>query len=202
MVGVRAAALAVALVVAAVVNVFFAPQIYSPRAPVFSGVDLAENETWRGHGFGLHPTWLATMLPNSTFENVRIGQPEWADQKTGNIGIFWDQRGVAIEQLRTDAEEFPLDISAYDLSGTIKEYHQISALIRCHSDPLTSGRALCDYFVAWDDSVDPSEPLTFVAVFTTIASGGDEVGFIEQSLLERLVGSNLDELPTIGERPL
>ena len=194
----RALALAGVLVVASVVNVFFAPQIYSPRAPAFSGADLAANEPWRGHAFSFQPSWLAATLPHSTFVNVRTGLPEWAPEDGREIGIFWNMRTVTIENLATDDSDLPLDLSGLDIRDQLAEHHRLYALIRCQSDPVDGGQNLCDYFVAFDDTVNPDDALTFVGVFTVTGPDTNEVGFVEKGLLERLVGATVDTLPTIG----
>jgi hypothetical protein len=195
----RAIALAGALCVAAIVNVFLAPQIYSPRAPVFSGADMAASDEWRGHAFSFQPSWLAANLPNSTFSHVRIGQPDWAPADSLEIGILWNTRTVSIENLSTDDSDFPLDLSDLGVRDQIAKHHQHSALIRCQSDPVVPVEGLCEYFVAFDDTVNPDDPLTFVGVFTVTGSDTNVVGFIEEGLLERLVASDLSTIPTIGE---
>ena len=194
----RALALVTVLVFATVVNLFLAPQIYSPRAPAFSGADLAANEAWRGHAFSFQPSWLAATLPNSTFVNVRTGLPEWAPEDGHEIGIFWNMRTVTIENLVTDDTNFPVDLSGLDIRDQLAEHHQLYALIRCQSDPIAGGQDLCDYFVAFDDTVKPDDALTFVGVFTVTGTDTNEVGFVEKGLLERLVGAGVDTLPTIG----
>ena len=197
----RAVALAGALVAAAIVNVFFAPQIYSPRAPAFSGADLAANEAWRGHAFSFQPSWLAHTLPNSRFVNVRTGLPDWAPSAGHEIGIMWEMRTVTIEGLDIDTTAYPVDLSGLGVQDEISRYHQLSALIRCQSDPVDGGQDFCDYFVAFDDTVDSADSLTFVGVFTVTGPDTNEVGFIEQGLLERLTGQPLSTLPTIGVKP-
>jgi hypothetical protein len=197
----RALALAGALVVAAVVNMFFAPQIYSPRAPAFSGADLAANEAWRGHAFSFQPSWLAATLPNSTFVNVRIGTPEWADSDGQVIGILWELRTVTIEGLATDDTDFPLDVSALGIRDELADYHRLFALIGCESNLIGGQQGLCNYFVAFDDAVNPTDDLTFVAVFTVTGSDTNEVGFVEKGLLERLIGQPVESVPSIGAEP-
>jgi hypothetical protein len=197
----RALALAVALALAAAVNVFLAPQIYSPRAPAFSGADLAANEAWKGHAFSFQPSWLAHNLPHSTFVNTRIGQPDWVGENGFDVGILWNTRTVVLEDLAIDDSEFPLDLSNLSIRDDINRYHQHSAQIRCQSDPIAGDQTLCDYFVAFDDSVDANDRLTFVGVFTVTGSDTNEVGFIEKNLLERLIGGQLESVPTIGAKP-
>lgn len=201
MLSLRAIALAGALVIATTVNLFFAPQIYSPRAPVFSGADMAGSYEWRGHAFSFQPSWLAANLPNATFTNVRVGQPDWAPDDSVDLGIVWNMRTVIIEGLATDDSDFPLDLSALGIREDITDYHQHAALIRCQIDPLNPVEGRCDYFVAWDDTVDPSSDLTFVGVFTVTDPDSLEVGFIEKVLLERLAGVELSAIPTIGGEP-
>jgi len=198
MVRLRALALAGVLVLASAVNLFFAPQIYSPRPPAFSGADLAGNEAWRGHAFSFQPSWLAATLPNSRFINVRTGLPDWSPEAGYEMGILWEPRTVAIENLIIDDSEFPLDLSGLNIRDQLADHHQLYALIRCQSDPIAGGQDLCDYFVAFDDTVNPDDALTFVGVFTVTGSDTNEVGFVEKGLLERLVGKDLATLPTIG----
>jgi len=197
----RALALAVALALAAGVNLFLAPQIYSPRAPVFSGADMAGNAAWKGHAFSFQPSWLSHNLPQSTFVNTRIGQPDWVGENGFDVGILWNTRTVVLEDLAIDDSEFPLDLSNLAIRDDINRYHQHSALIRCQSDPIAGGQTLCDYFVAFDDSVDASDRLTFVGVFTVTGADTNEVGFIEKGLLERLLDVPLGTVPTIGVEP-
>ncbi len=197
----RALTLATALVLATVVNLFFAPQIYSPRPPAFSGADLAANEVWRGHAFSFQPSWLAATLPNSTFVNVRNDIPDWALPEGGPIGIGWNMRTVTIENLAFDDTDYPLDLSGLGVRDLIAQHHQLFALIGCQSDPVGPVQGLCDYFVAFDDTVNPTNELTFVAVFTITGGEPNEVGFVEKGLLERLVGANMSAIPTIGVKP-
>lgn len=196
---IRALLLVGVLAMAGFVNIVLAPQIYSPRPPVFSGADIAASWEWRGHGFSFQPSWLAKNLPQSTFTHVKTGSPPGSEGAGTEIGLLWNERTVVIEGLRVDESDFPLDISILGLQATIANHHQLFARIRCQSVPQSQGPDLCDYFVAWDDTVSPDEPLTFVAVFTVTEPDEQEVGFIEQGLLARLLGQPIAGIPTIGE---
>lgn len=200
MLKIRAALLALALVIASVTNIFFAPSIYSPRAPNFSGADVAENFSWRGHGYSFQPSWLAERLPNSRFTNMKIGTPDGFVGDGIGVGIFWNKQTAMIEGVTYDDSAFPLDVSALELGEALLEFHQIFSGIRCQSDPTQLERGRCDYFVAWDDTVTPTDPLVFIAVFTRISPDGDEVGFVEEGLLRRLLSNPIHSVPTIGER--
>jgi hypothetical protein len=195
---IRALLLVGVLAIAGFVNIFLAPQIYTARPPVFSGADMAASPEWRGHAFSFQPSWLAKNLPESTFTHVKTGSPPGVEGEGTEIGLLWNERTVIIEGLRIDDTRFPLDLSALGVSDTIANDHQLYARIRCQVEPLPEGPELCNYFVAWDDSVSPEAPLTFVAVFTVTEPGEQEVGFIEEGLLTRLVGLPVTSIPTIG----
>ena len=200
MLSLRAVLLALALVIASVTNIFLAPSIYSPRAPVFSGPDIAENFSWRGHGYSFQPSWLAKRLPNSRFTNMRVGPPDGFVGDGIGVGIFWNERTAVIEGVIYDDTDFPLDLSGLGVSDSLVEYHQIFSGIRCQSNPSQLVRGRCDYFVAWDGTVTPTDELVFVAVFTKISPDGDEVGFVEKGLLSRLLSRPVNAVPTVGER--
>ena len=200
MLNLRAVLLAFALVIASVTNVFFAPSIYSPRAPVFSGPDVAENFSWRGHGYSFQPSWLAERLPNSRFTQMRFGRPDGFVGDGIGVGIFWNERTAVIEGVAYDDTDFPLDLSGLGVGDALVEYHQIFSGIRCQSDPSQLERGRCDYFVAWDGTVAPTDQLVFVAVFTRISPDGDEVGFVEEGLLSRLLSGPINDVPTVAER--
>ena len=199
MLRIRLVVLAGVLVVAGIVNVFFAPQIYTPRPPVFTGADMAASREWRGHAFSFQPSWLAKNLPASTFTHVKTGRPPGFPPDGGDIGLMWNERTVILEGLSIDETRFPLDISGLGVRDTLVDYHQLFAQIRCQSDPRMEGPEMCDYFVAWDEGQSPEDALTFVAVFTVSDQDEQEVGFVEQDLLTRLVGGPLERIPTIGD---
>lgn len=199
MLRIRALLLAGALAIAGLVNLFYAPQIYEPRPPVFSGADMAGSYQWRGHAFSFQPSWLAEYLPSSTFVNVKVGQPDYLSGAGTDIGILWNERAVIIEGLAVDETDFPLDLTDAGVRTALEAYHQLSAKIRCQNDPAAAGRDMCDYFVAWDDDVSPHDELIFVGVFTSTDAGAQEVGFVEKGLLETLLRVSTASLPTIGD---
>jgi hypothetical protein len=198
---VRALALVGVLAIAGFVNMFLAPQIYSPRAPVFTGADMAASPQWSGHAFSFQPSWLAENLPESTFTHVRVDRPPWFEGEGTEVGLLWNERTVIIEGLRTNDSRFPLDVSDLGVRDALANHHQLVAEIRCQNEPQRTGPVLCDYFVAWDDTVSPDDALTFVAVFTHTERDEQEVGFVEQGLLTRLLGVSVANVPTIGDEP-
>ena len=195
----RALGLAGALVVASVVNLFFAPQIYEPRPPVFSGPDMAESEAWEGHAFSTQPWWLEANLPDATFLHLKRGVPEGAGEGAREVGIFFDERSVAYFAPDFDTSSFPLDLTGYDLQDDLAPYLQLSAQVRCRPTPQADPPGLCDYFVAWDGSGDQGVPSTLVGVVTRSESGEEEVGLVDVALLESLLGVAVETLPTSGE---
>jgi len=198
MLGLRGLVIAGALTAAAVVNIFFAPQLYSPRPPVFSGPDLAANEAWRGHAFSTQPWWLAETLPDATFIHLKFEVPPGAADSAQPIGINFDERSLQRFEVDIDRGEFPLNLEPLNLRDQIAPHIQHFSGVRCRPSLTPIDTQICDYFVAWDRDLTES-PKVFVAVSTSSVPGAEEMGLIEVTLLERILGQPYDSVPTIAE---
>jgi hypothetical protein len=195
----RSVLLGVALAIAGITNLFFAPQIQSPRPPVFDASDMVAIEKWEDQGYRFHPVWLSKNLPQSSFTHVRIGRPHGAEQGGNDVGILWNAQIVGWAGLSVDETNFPLDISGLNIRNQIEKYFQLSGTTRCRPHPDARGIGRCNYFVAWDDETPSTTPQIFVAVFTVTDQKINEAGFIERGLLERLAPIAIEDLRTIGD---
>jgi len=198
MLGIRGLAIAGALVVAALVNVFLAPQLYSPRPPVFSGPDLAANEAWRGHAFSTQPWWLAETLPDATFIHLKFDYPPGTEDGGVMIGINFDERSLRRFEVDIDQSEFPLNLEPLNLRDEIAPHIHHFSGVRCLPSLTPTDTQICDYFVAWDRDQQDS-PKVFVAVATSSVPGSEEMGLIEVTLLEKLLRQPFTSVPTIAE---
>jgi hypothetical protein len=197
MLSIRTLLLVASLVVASVVNLFFAPQLYEPRPPVFTGSDMVSIEKWSGQGYRLHPLWLADNLADATFTHVRMTESPHQTSEGREVGLLWNRQIVELSGLRIDESDYPLDLSRFSLQDDLKTFSQLTGSTRCDAVSGIQTTNRCEYFVAWDDNRPLGTKPIFIAVFTTIRSDSNEVGFVEKTLLERLLPVPLSHVPQI-----
>lgn len=184
-----------------VVNLFLAPQIYQPRPPAFNGPQLAETERWAGMAREMHAWWMADRFPNATI--IHAGQltpPGSTDALAAGIRIAdWSAEFLP---LTIDESRAAIDVSGLNVRETLFADNKLVGAIPCQADAFdgASGGWTCAYFVAWRDDLLTDSPPTFVAVRTIAdTSGNYEMALIEQTLLERVTGLPLSNLPTVAD---
>ena len=195
----RAAALIVVLAGAGVVNLFLAPQLYTPRPPVFTGPDLASTWEWRGHSFGGNTWWLSENAPNATFTHVGVAVPDNAASGALPVGILLDDRPARILELDFDTTSIPVDVSRMPgVRDALFAKEVLKGNIRCQVDTFSPQDGRCDFFTAWEGSVPTDEPLELVGVLTRVGGDGDEMALIERGLLEEVTGRSVESLTLMG----
>jgi hypothetical protein len=195
----RATALIAVLAGAGFVNLFLAPQLYTPRPPVFTGPDLASTWEWRGHSFGVNTWWLAENLPNAEYVHVDVDVPDNAADGALEVGILLDDRPARIFELPLDDTRIPVDVSRLDgVRETLFDYEVLKGNIRCQVDTFSPQDGRCDFFVAINGDGPTTEPLTLVGVLTRVGGDGDEMALVEQSLLEEVTGQSINSLTLMG----
>jgi len=197
MLSIRWLVLAASVVVASVVNLFFAPQLYESRPPVYTGSDMVSIDKWSGQGYRLHPLWLADNLTDATFTHVRMAEFPERPLEGREVGLLWNRQIVELAGLNIDESEYPLDVSRFSLHNDLEVFSQLTGSTRCDAASRIQTTSHCEYFVAWDDDRALGTAPVFIAVFTTIRSDSTEVGFVEKDLLERLLPVPLSQVPPI-----
>lgn len=186
---------------AVAVNLFLAPQIYNPRPPAFNGPQLAETERWAGMAREMHAWWIADRFPNATLLHAgQIRPPGSPDAFAAGIRIAdWSTEFLP---LTIDTSTAAVDVSNLRIRDTLFAKRQLTGAIPCHADALdpASGGWTCAYFIAWDDDLLSETPPVFIGARTIAdGSGNYEVAFVEKSLLESIVGSPHQSLPTVAD---
>ena len=72
---VRLALIGLGLALGIGLNVTVAPQIMTPRPPVFNGPDIAENWEWRSMAIQMHSWWLWEQFPDAQVVNAGFIEP-------------------------------------------------------------------------------------------------------------------------------
>lgn len=179
-------------------NIVVAPQIMSPRPPVFNGPDIAESWPWRSMAIQMHSWWLWEKFPNARVTNVGfvppLGRPDGL-QVGMKFSEWWDQQ----LGLEVDLSEPPLDFSQSNIREQLFAYHQVYSRIHCRIGQEMVVRDACYYFVAWDpENIDESRPV-FVGVELNRELDNEEMALIELGLLTRISPKPLSEILTIDE---
>jgi hypothetical protein len=178
-------------------NLTVAPQIMTPRPPVFNGADIAANWEWRSMAIGMQPWWMWQNFPDATVTHVGyvppVGNPEglavgmkfsdWVDQSLG---------------LAVDETLPPLDLTATDLSISLEPYRQLRSRIDCRVGQEMTKSDTCYYLVAYDPATISSPP-EFVGVLLSKEERQEEFGVVERGLLESLLGVAINDLRTVDE---
>lgn len=194
----RASVLALGLALGIVLNVTVAPQIYTPRPPVFNGPDVAENWEWRSMAIQTHSWWLWEQFPEASVSHVQMTTPPGADNLLP-VGMAFTQRFEELRTLTIDTTLPPLDLVGLGINDDLANYYKVYSRIHCRSGQEMVKRDTCYYFVAWDDSLLGSEPPHFVGVRTNAEEGAEEMGLVEERLLERISPIAPEKLLSVDE---
>jgi hypothetical protein len=195
----RATALIAVLFGAGVVNVFLAPQLYTPRPPIFTGPDLASTWEWRGHAFAVNTWWLAENAPGARYTHVGVAVPPGATDGALQVGILLNDRPARVFDLDFNTASIPLDVSRIPgVRDALLDHHVLRGQIKCQVDPYQPKRGRCDFFVAWDGPVPATDQLELVGVLTRAGGAGDEMALVQRELLERVAGNSIESLLPMG----
>ena len=186
---------------AVAVNLFLAPQIYNPRPPAFNGPQLAETERWAGMAREMHGWWIAERFPEATLLYAgQVRPPGSPDAVAAGIRVAdWSAEFLP---LTIDTSRAAVDVSGLGVREDLYQLRKLTGAIPCHADAFdpASGGWTCAYFIAWNDELLPETPPVFIGVRTIAdGSGNYEVAFIEESLLESVVGRPVASLPTLAD---
>lgn len=192
----RVSLLALGLALGIFLNAFIAPQLSVPSKPVFNGPDVAENWDWRSMAIWMHPWWLANRFPGARVENVGFVVPSGHDDALP-VGMKFEENTARRVGLEVDASQPALDIRSASIRESLRSYEQNYSRIHCRSSQDMLKRDTCYFFVAWDSSLISATTPTFVGVLTETALGKEEMGLVEKTLLQRLVGKSLTQVPTM-----
>lgn len=177
-------------------NMSVAPQIMTPRPPIFSAADIAANWEWRSMAIGTHGYWMSTQFPDAHLIHTGDAGPPKEDG-SNPIGIQIN-RWAEILDLDVSIEGAPFDLVGMDVKEQLSAFQKLYSRIDCRIDPENSEKDTCYYFVAWDEESIGAEP-TFVGVLTSDTAKKEEFGLVELTLLERITGLPASALPVMGE---
>ena len=192
----RVSLLALGLALGISLNAFIAPQLSVPSKPVFNGPDVAENWDWRSMAIWMHPWWLASKFPGARVENVGFVVTSSQDGALP-VGMKFEEDSARRVGLKVDATQSALDIRSASIRESLRSYEQNYSRIHCRSSQDMVKRDTCYFFVAWDPALISATPPTFVGVLTETELGKEEMGLVEKTLLQRLVGKSLNQVPTM-----
>ena len=197
----RLAALGAGLVLGVALNVFVAPQLMTPRPPIFNGPDIAENWEWRSMAIHNHSWWLWDKFPDATVVNAGFttppGQPDALE--VGMLFSLWIDKHLGLD---VDTSEPALDVTSLNIRDALLEYERIYSRIHCRSGQEMETRDTCYYFVAWDPEILPDENPVFVGVETSRQLNQEEMALVELNLLEKISPIPVADLLTIDEKEM
>ena len=181
-----------------ILNLFFAPQIMSPRPPVFNGADIAENWEWRSMAIHDHSWWL-----NETFPDAQVSHVGWippASSPDGlKVGMIWEKWITQYFSIEVDSSEPPLDVTDRGLQSALDTHHKVYSRILCRTDQNMIDEDGCYYFVAWSPDLLDNRPPQFVGVVTNREKDREEIGLVEVQLLQNILDTELATIPSIEE---
>lgn len=194
---IRVLLLGVGLALGVALNVFIAPQLSTPRDPIFNGPDIAENWEWRSMAIWMHPWWLAEQFPAASVTNSGFSIPP-ASPSDLPLGMKFEESLAEDVGLKIVGNSPALDIRSIDIRNKLEGYFQNYSRIHCRSSMEMVKRDSCYFFVAWDNSaIDVSNPV-FVGVLTNTNLGEEEMGLVEEELLRRLSPIPIETIPVMG----
>lgn len=194
----RVALIALGVVLGVVLNVTVAPQLMTPRPPVFNGPDIAENWEWRSMAIQNHSWWLSEQHPDARVERVGYTTPPGRPDAL-EVGMEFQQWFDPILGLDVNSDAPPFDVSELGIRDDLLAYQQVYSRIHCRSDQTMEQSDTCYYFVAWDPATIPADNPVFIGVKTRGDKDEEEMALIEQGLLERVSPVPLDQLLAIDE---
>ena len=178
-------------------NLAVAPQIMTPRSPVFNGADIAANWEWRSMAIGMHPWWMWQNFPDATVTHVGyvppVGNPEGLP--VGMKFSDWVDQSLS---LAVDETLPPLDLTASNVLASLEPYRQLRSRIDCRVGQEMTKSDTCYYLVAFNPQTISATP-EFVGVLLSKEERQEEFGVVERGLLEQIVGTTVDRLPTVDE---
>lgn len=193
----RIVTLGLGLIVALMWNFAFAPQIMTPRAPVFNGPDIASNWEWRSMAIDMHGWWLWSEIPDASVKNVGFVPPP--DNPEGlRVGIQFDSYIDDYLGLNVDSTEPPFDVTGLKIRDQLHTHAKNYSRIHCRDNQAMAIRDTCYYFVSWDWDLLPKQEPEFYAVRTYL-DHDSEIALVEKNLLEALTGVSVDTLPNFHE---
>lgn len=196
---IRLGLLALGILAGISLNLTVAPQIMTPRPPVFNGADVAENWEWRSMAAQAHSWWLADNFPAATVRNG--GYVPLRDNPEGReIGLKLPQWMDEFFDTSIDTTQVPLDVTALDIREDILEHQLVYSRIHCRVDSDEVRRGGCYYFVSAEQPARSSTSPVFVAVLTNAQPGSEEIGLVEVGLLESISAIPIDQIPLMGTR--
>lgn len=178
-------------------NLTVAPQIMTPRQPVFNGPDIAENWEWRSMAIGMHSWWLWENFPRARVTNVGyVTPPAFPDGLP--VGMKFSDWVDETLGLSVDLTEPPLDLRSENLESLTGEYRQLRSRIDCRVGQAMVKSDTCYYFVAFDRQT-VTESSVFVGVLTSSEPGSEEFGLVESRLLEELLPGGLGSVSVMED---
>lgn len=195
---IRAGLIGVGLLVGMVLNLFFAPQLMTPRPPVFNGPDIAENWEWRSMAIQMHSWWLWNEFPNARVTNVGFVPPVGNPQglPVGMQFSLWIDELLGLD---VDKSLPPLDVSELEITDALSAFQKVYSRIHCRTGQEMAIRDTCYYFVAWDDELLTDDAPVFIGIETNRTQDKEEMALVEKSLLEKVSPVPLSQLKSIDE---
>ena len=191
----RAVVSFLALSVAVPINIFLSPQVYSPREPVFSGVDIASNWEWRSMAIREHSWWLWNAFPDAHVSHVGYVAQSSDELPVGIQFSSWRDEYLG---LNVDESETPLDVTGLDVRQALLSEARVFSRIHCRDNQAMTVRDTCFYFVAWSDELLPEATPEFIAVRTNL-DDDTEVALVEKTFLASVLPVSLDQIPDYFE---
>lgn len=192
----RIALIGLGLTVGFVLNLFLAPQIMSPRPPVFNGADIAGNWEWRSMAIHDHSWWLYEMFPDAQVSHVGWIPPASSPEGL-KVGMIWEKWITQYFSIEVDSSEPPLDVADRGLQSALNAHHKVYSRILCRTDQEMVDEDGCYYFVAWSPELLDSRTPEFVGVVTNRQTDDEEMGLVEVRLLEDLLNGQLQDVQSI-----
>ena len=146
---------------------------------------------------GMHPWWMWQNFPDATVTHVGyvppVGNPEGLP--VGMKFSDWVDQSLS---LAVDETLPPLDLTASNVLASLEPYRQLRSRIDCRVGQEVTKSDTCYYVVAFDPKTISPTP-EFVGVLLSKEERQEEFGVVERELLEQIVGTSVDRLPTVVE---
>ena len=184
-----------ALSVAVPINIFVSPQVYAPREPVFSGVDIASNWQWRSMAIREHSWWLWSVFPDAHVSHVGFVRRSSGELPVGIQFSSWRDEYLGLD---VDESETPLDVTDLDVRQALLSEARVFSRIHCRDNQAMTVRETCFYFVAWSDDLLPETNPEFIAVRTKL-DDDSEVALVEKTFLASVLPVSINRIPDYFE---